>query len=65
MGRGGDEAARATDNEIQPQRTTAARARCVVGGGGGWRGVCQHQRFQNSIASQPLIIYFNYPISDL
>ena len=33
--RGGDEAARATDNEIRPQRTTAARARCVVGGGGG------------------------------
>ena len=32
---GGDEAARATDNEIRPQRTTAARARCVVGGGGG------------------------------
>ena len=33
-------------------------------GGGGWRGVCQHQSFQNSIASQPLIIYFNYPMSD-
>ena len=33
--------------------------------GGGWvEGVYQHQRFQNSIASQPLIIYFNYPISD-
>ena len=32
---GGDEAARATDNEIRPQRTTAARARCVVGEGGG------------------------------
>ena len=32
---GGDEAARATDNEIRPQRTTAARARCVVGGGAG------------------------------
>ena len=62
MCRGGDEAARATDNEIRPQRTTAARARCVGGGVGG--GVCQHQRFQNSIASQPLIIYFNYPISD-
>ena len=59
--RGGDEAARATHNEIRPQRTTAARARCVEGEGG---GVCQHQRFQNSIASQPLIIYFNYPISD-
>ena len=27
-------------------------------------GVRQHQPFQNSIASQPLIIYFNYPISD-
>ena len=58
---GGDEAARATYNDIRPQRTTAARARCVVGG---WRGVCQHQRFLNSIASQPLIIYFNYPIYD-
>ena len=33
--RGGDEAARATDNEIRAQRTTAARARC---GGGGWGG---------------------------
>ena len=32
--------------------------------GAGVEGVCQHQRFQNSIASQPLIIYFNYPISD-
>ena len=32
--------------------------------GGGVEGVCQHQRFQNSIASQPLIIFFNYPISD-
>ena len=32
--------------------------------GGGVEGVCQHQRFQNSIASQPLIIYLNYPISD-
>ena len=63
MCRGGDEAARATDNEIRPQRTTAASARCVVGGGG-VEGVCRHQRFQNSIASQPLIIYFNYPISD-
>ena len=62
MCRGGGEAARATDNEIRPQRTTAARARCVVRGG--VEGVCQHQRFQNSIASQPLLIYFNYPISD-
>ena len=35
--RGGDEAARATDDEIRAQRTTAARARCVCGGGG-WRG---------------------------
>ena len=61
MFRGGDEAARAT-YDIRPQRTTAARARCVVGGG--VEGVCQHQRFQNSIASQPLIINFNYPISD-
>ena len=34
------------------------------GWGGGVEGVCQHQCFQNSIASQPLIIYFNYPISD-
>ena len=59
MSRGGDEAARATVNEIRPQRTTAARARCV-----GVDGVCQHQRFQNSIASQPLKIYFNYPIFD-
>ena len=59
---GGDDAARATDNEIRPQRTTAARARCMVGGG--VEGVCQHQCFQNSIASQPLIIYLNYPISD-
>ena len=32
---GGDEADRATDNEIRPQRTTLARARCAVGGGGG------------------------------
>ena len=63
MCRGGDEAARATDNEIRPQRTTAARARCVVVGEGWGGGVCQHQRFKNSIASQPLIIYFNYPIS--
>ena len=62
MCRGGDESARATDNEIRPQRTTAARARCVVEEG--WTGVFQFQRFQNSIASQPLIIYFNYPISD-
>ena len=49
---GGDEAARATDNEIRPQRTTAARARCVVGGG------------MEGVASQPIIIYLNYPISD-
>ena len=47
-------------------QTTRSRLRpCqVCGGGGGVEGVCQHQRFQNSIASQPLIIYFNYPISD-
>ena len=64
MCRGGDEAARATDNEIRPKRTTAARARCVWRGGGGVEGVCQHQRFLNSITSQPLIIHFNYPISD-
>ena len=32
----GDEAARATDNEIRVQRPTAARARYVVGEG--WRG---------------------------
>ena len=61
MCRGGDEAARATDNEIRPQRATAARARCVVGG---VEGVFQHQCFQNSIASKPLIIYLIYPISD-
>ena len=30
----------------------------------GVEGVCQHQRFLNSIASQPLIMCFNYPISD-
>ena len=57
---GGDEAARATDNEIRPQRTTAARARYVVG----VEGICQQRRFQKSIASQPLIIYLNYHISD-
>ena len=34
---GGDESARATYNEIRPQRTTAVSARCVVGGGG-WMG---------------------------
>ena len=63
MCRGGDEAARATDNEIRPQRTTL-RPVPGVWWGGGVEGVCQHQRFRNSIASQPLIIYFNYPISD-
>ena len=48
---------------LQTTRSGRSCARCVVGGGG-VEGVCHHQRFQNSIASQPLIIYFNYPISD-
>ena len=61
---GSDAAARATDNETRPQRRTAARARRVVGIQGGGGGGCQHQRFLNSTASQPSIIYFNYPICD-
>ena len=48
-------------DETWPQRRTAARARCTVGIQG--EG-CQHQRFLNSTASQPSIIYFNYPICD-
>ena len=65
----GDAAARARCVVGVTKRTTAARAMCVVGGGGGMcgggvEGACQHQRFQNGIASQPLIMYLNYPISD-
>ena len=56
-------AARATD-ETRPQRRTAARVRCVVGIQDGCVFVCQLQRFLNSTASQPSIIYFNNPICD-